>query len=153
MEDINVKFAKTLLLNSIIIFPLLTGCGQFTQQYEQKKAEIEEYNTLVIDTLASFTKAKTFAESQQTNLEDYIFENEYFPTLVDAGIVTPNLTEEQIDLFNYRSILDNDYYTSLGSSTARQVMTIKGKENHMMYVKIIWSENGIIDFKREVRQQ
>lgn len=147
-----MKYKKILLLISCLMIPLLSGCGEVSKTYELKKAEVVEYNTLVTDTLFAYGKSKVFAEANQSALEEFVFTNKYFPALVDAKFTIPNITEEEIELFNYRSILENDFFTSLGSSTVRQVMVIKGKENHLMTVKIIWSENEIIDFRREVKK-
>ena len=134
------------------MIPLLSGCGEISKTYELKKSEIVEYNTLVTDTFFAYGKSKVFAEDNQPALEDFIFTNKYFPALVEADFTVPSISDEEIELFNYRSILENDFYTSLGSSTVRQIIVIKGKNNHLMTVKIIWSENEIVDLRREVKK-
>lgn len=134
----------------IVIALMLTGCGQSFEAYEYKKSEVEDYNKLVDETLKEYSKSKAFAETQQEELKEFIFTNKYFPTIVNADLSIPSLTEEEMELFEYKSILYNDYYTSVGSSTVRQIFFIKGKGDYVMSVKVLWSEDGIVDFQRKV---
>lgn len=143
---------KRLIYLLIVTIMILTGCGEYSKTYQSKKTEIEEYNQLVKDTLIAYERTKTFAETQQEYVEGFIFEDKYFKTLVESDVIPPLLTPEQKDIFSYRSIIYNDFYTSLGADTVRQVIVVKGKNNYVMTVIILWSEDKIKDFKRDVKQ-
>lgn len=141
-----IKLIALLLLT----IPLLWGCSESSKSYKELKLEIDDYNTLVGDTLFAFSTLKATVKDKEDEILDYVLEN-VATGLVSDDLALEPLLDTELQLFGNRSIIYNDFYTALGSSTVRQVIVIKGKDEKLMSIKIIWGEDGIVDIKRELR--
>lgn len=141
-----IKLIALLLLT----IPLLWGCSESSKSYKELKLEIDDYNTLVGDTLFAFSTLKATVKDKEDEILDYVLEN-VATGLVSDDLALEPLLDTELQLFENRSIIYNDFYTALGSSTVRQVIVIKGKDEKLMSIKIIWGEDGIVDIKRELR--
>lgn len=140
----------------ILIFSctvILSGCGTMSSAYKAKESEVTEYNDLVASTLTAYGTLKVMADNNKEVLLDFIFTNKNQTKIFLPDVKPIHLTEDEIKLFERRSVIYDDYYTSLGSDGLREVLVIKGLKGYIMYVTLVWSEEGITLFEREIRHE
>lgn len=138
-----------ILAGTVSLALLLSGCGS-TQELQTKK--VEEYNAMATGTVNSYSDIVNKITEEQVKLENYLIFDSKYPLAEDAkyNLVTP-LSERELENFNdYNSVIDNDYYTSLGANTVRQVLVVKGQKQ-IMYATIVWKKDKIISIERVIK--
>lgn len=147
------KKTYSLLMLVTLCTVILTGCGTMSTSYKAKESEISDYNDLVANTLTSHATLKVMADNNKEALLDFIFTNKNQMKLFEPDVKVVHLTDDEVKLFERRSIIYDDYYTALGSKGLREVLVIKGLSGYTMYVTLVWSEKGITLFEREIRHE
>ena len=130
--------ASTLLTSGCAISPI--------NSIDSKEKEVSDYNKMVEETFSSATNVRYFAESEKSNMLDFVLRNkdwEYF-----TGDFK-HLSKEELESFSLEGVVHDKYFTSLGADSLREVLVINGKK-HRMFVTIIWGIEKVYSVDREV---
>lgn len=146
------------LLKFLLLFLLvgaLSGCGVLFVDKSAKLADVEEQNALVQSTLSAFNDSKSFALQFRDTLIPLLVKNFTADDLGRLGLSTDlnnvvPLSDEELEAFRVYVVVHDEFYTSLGADTTREIILIKG-DSKMLYVTAIWGVDSLKMLTREVK--
>lgn len=105
-----------------------------------------EYDNVADGTLDYYSKYRQLAEENTDTLIAYILKGEH-NALFDK-IQIPALTDDvKVSFVDYRVIF-NDFFTSYGATSVRQVIVIEGERK--MVISVVWGREGVLSIERTV---
>lgn len=142
-----IKWLSLLIIGVI----LLSGCSVSPEfDLQAKKQEIEEYNRLVDSTLEAYKDSRTFAELNKEDLIEYLTKDTEWGLLPSEN--KPNtMTEEELKAFRVHGVIHDEYFTSLGATSVREVIILSGM-GYNLFATILWDEDEIISISREIKK-
>lgn len=140
------------IITGLVMTSILSGCEIFDQTKSQEK-DVNDYNKQVATTITDYAASKVTAEKHKDELMNFLLKDEGFDLLAKAKYsIAPALSKKQSEAFKiHNSVIFDDYYTSLGASSIREVIVIKGSKM-TMYATIIWTKDSIFSIERKVKK-
>lgn len=145
------KAGKLVVITMLIgVLSLLSGCSYLVSDIDRTKKEVEEYNTLVEDTVNAYTVIRKVAETNNRGILRYVTTDKEFSFVED--LETKELTDKEKEAFKHPTVIYDKYFTSLGADAVREVLVISGKK-HRMFVTAVWNQEQIVYLDRKVVEQ
>lgn len=135
----------------LLIVLILSGCnGVPIQGAGSKEKQVDEYNSLVKETLNAYVKADSFAQMNNKDMLKYVTKDSDWGLL--SGVKTPEkLSQLELKSFETYGTIYDKYFTSIGADSVREVVVINSA-NYNMFVTIIWSKDKIQSISRAVKE-
>lgn len=124
----------------------LTGCNSLS--VENTKNKVDDYNKLVQDTINSYSSSVAYSKKTKDSIIEDLTK--------DTGIALneryklDRLTDEEKKAFEYPMINMDEYFTSLGASSTREVILIVGSNKMVMNLILVWSGDDLLSIERRV---
>lgn len=124
----------------------LTGCDSLS--VESTKNKVDDYNKLVQDTINSYNVSVDYSKKTKDSIIEDLTK--------DTGVALneryklDRLTAEEKKSFEYPMINMDEYFTSLGASSTREVILIVGSNKMVMNIILVWSGDDLLSIERRV---
>lgn len=130
----------------IMLSMSLTGCSSLS--VESTKNKVDEYNKLVQGTVDSYSSSVAYSKKIKDNLIEDLTEDK--GVALNERYKLDRLTDEEKKAFEHPMINMDEYFTSLGASSTREVILIVGSNKMVMNIILVWSENDLLGIERRV---
>lgn len=135
---------KKKLMLVLVLMLLNAGCSSV----EYREKEIEGYNKVVETTKENYEEGKKKSkEERERVIEDIVKDGE-----ISKKYIKDRLSEEEKEQFEVIQEVRSAYYTALGGEGVREIVFIAGKEGNLMYIELIWGEEGLRGVERKILQ-
>lgn len=130
----------------IMLSMSLTGCSSLS--VENTKNKVDEYNKLVQGTVDSYSSSVAYSKKIKDNLIEDLTKDK--GVALNERYKLDRLTDEEKKAFEHPMINMDEYFTSLGASSTREVILIVGSNKMVMNIILVWSENDLLGIERRV---
>lgn len=131
------------LISAVAICVTLSGCTN-GPSVAAKKAQIEQYQTTVKQTLAAYNSVSKFADDNKEEMLDLVFGIKSSSDLYAESLDYMDLGE-----FSRDSVVYDKYFTAYGATGVREVLQFPGFSTRL-YVTVVWGTDSIISIERQV---